>query len=288
MIGAFFYKLAGFLSSFLPQRLSEAITAMLARAQYYINTRSRENVIENLGVVLGPDTSERVLRRRAKNVFTNFASSIYCFVRLPYIDRDELKRRCDFNGIDRVAFELLERGGFILAGPHVGPWEIAGRCLSDLGVPIHTVALDHPTASVTKFFDQRRRSMGMVCYPISGSFKPLQTALKAGKCVALLIDRNYGRARRRDPLFGCEVPLPSSHCALAVRCGVPILTAVIVFDGNCRFKFVFNGPHYPDKSLEERVAMEQLQERCRADMEAFIRDYPEQWFNFESLKRVST
>jgi KDO2-lipid IV(A) lauroyltransferase len=125
----------------------------------------------------------------------------------------------------------------------------------------------------------------MVCYPISGSFKPLQQALNAGKCVALLIDRNYGRARRTERLFGLDVPLPSGHSALAVRCGVPILTAVIVFDGNCRFKFVYNGPHYPDKSLDERAAMEQLQQRCRLDMEEFIREFPDQWFNFESLKR---
>jgi KDO2-lipid IV(A) lauroyltransferase len=287
MIGAFFYKLAAFLSRLLPQRLSESITAMLARGHFYINSRSRENVGDNLRAVLGPGADEAEVRARTKEVFANFASSIYCFVRLPYLGSEQLRERCDFNGIDRVAKELIAKGGFILAGPHVGPWEIAGRCLSDLGIPIHTVTLDHPTESVTEFFDERRRAMGMVCYPISGSYKPLQEALKAGKCVALLIDRSYGRTRRREPLFGLDVPLPSGHSALAVRCGVPILTAVIVFDHNCRFRFVYNGPHYPDKTLDERSAMEQLQQRCRLDMEAYIRAFPEQWFNFESLKRES-
>jgi lauroyl/myristoyl acyltransferase len=84
------------------------------------------------------------------------------------------------------------------------------------------------------------------------------------------------------------VPLPSGHSALAVRCRVPILTAVIVFDGDCRFRFVYNGPHYPDASLDERSAMERLQELCRADMESYIRQFPEQWFNFDSLKRVAS
>lgn len=287
-MGALFYKLAAFLSRFLPQGLSESITSMLARGHFYINARSRENVGDNLRAILGPATDDGEVRKRTKDVFENFAQSIYCFVRLPYLGVDELRARCDFNGIDGVARDLLAKGGFILAGPHVGPWEIAGRCFSDLGIPIHTVTLDHPTASVTEFFDERRRSMGMVCYPISGSFNPLKKALKAGKCVALLIDRNYGRARRTEPLFGLDVPLPSGHSALAVRCGVPILTAVIVFDGNCRFKFVFNGPHYPDKTLDERSAMEDLQRRCRLDMEAFIQEFPDQWFNFESLKRETT
>ncbi|MEJ2721467.1 MAG: lysophospholipid acyltransferase family protein [bacterium] len=182
----------------------------------------------------------------------------------------------------------MKKGGFILAGPHVGPWEIAGRCFSDLGIPIHTVTLDHPSASVTAFFDDRRRSMGITCYPISGSFEPLKEALKSGKCVALLIDRNYGRTRRRDPFFGHDVPLPSGHSVLAVRCGVPVVTAVIVFDGECKFKFVYNGPHYPDGTLDERSAVEKLQELCRSDMEAYIRQYPEQWFNFNSLRKSAT
>jgi lauroyl/myristoyl acyltransferase len=288
MRGAFFYKLGAYLSRLLPQTLSEFITSMLARIHYRVNARSRMNVLENLRIILGPGTTEAAIDKRAMRVFLNFADSIYCFLRLPYIEREELGRRCDLNGIDEVAAGLLERGGFILAGPHVGPWEIAGRCFSDLGIPIHTVTLDHPSVSVTEFFDDRRRSMGMVCYPISGSFQPLKKALIAGNCVALLIDRNYGRARRRDPLFGLEVPLPSGHSALAVRCNVPIVTAVIVFDGDCRFKFVYKGPHYPDKTLDERTAMEQLQEICRSDMETFIREFPDQWFNFESLKRAAT
>ncbi len=287
MLGAFFYKLGGFLSGFLPQRLSEIITDGLARSQYWINSRSRASVQENLRVVLGPGTDETVIRKQARQVFSNFGHSIYCFLRLPYLDRTELRRRCDLNGIDEVASRLLDKGGFILAGPHVGPWEIAGRCFSDLGIRIHTVTLDHPSASVTAFFDERRRSMGMACYPISGSFQPLKDALNSGKCVALLIDRNYGRARRRDPLFGLDVPLPSGHSVLAVRCNAPIVTAVIVFDGDCRFKFVYNGPHYPDKALDERSAVEKLQALCRSDMESFIRRFPDQWFNFNSLKKAA-
>ncbi|UCG52983.1 MAG: lysophospholipid acyltransferase family protein [Candidatus Latescibacterota bacterium] len=284
MLGVLFYKLGAFFSHRLPNRLSEAITETLAQIQYYIRFGSRRNALENLRIVMGPKTNELEIQRRGKNLFSNFGRSIYCFLRVPYLPPGELRRRCDFRGIDDVARRLLADGGFILAGPHVGPWEIAGACLCDIGIPIHTVTLPHPSRRVTEFFDDRRRLMGIQCYPIGGSFLSLRRALQDGKCVALLIDREYGRVRGMQKMFGCDVALPRGHAALAVRCEVPILTAALVFDDGCGFKFVYGEPHYPDGSLDERMAIEKLQRECQADMERFIGEYPDQWFNFEPLR----
>jgi KDO2-lipid IV(A) lauroyltransferase len=230
---------------------------------------------------MGRTADEGEVRRRARHVFLNFGRSVYYFLRFPRRPLHELLEICDYEGIDVVVERLRSTGGFIVAGPHVGPWEIGGACLSALGIEIHTVALDHPSARVTDFFDRQRKLAGIVCHPIGGSFLALSKVLSKGRAVALLIDRSYEKNRRTFSMFGRHAELPVGHAALAVRCRAPVLTAVCVFARGERLKFDFNGPHYPDFSRGEDAAVEELHDRCRQDMERFIRDYPDQWFHFQ-------
>jgi lauroyl/myristoyl acyltransferase len=196
------------------------------------------------------------------------------------VSPDEWTARCDYGGIDTVTADLRVRGGFIIAGPHVGPWELAGVCLTALGLKVHTVAFDHPSSRVTEFFDRRRSRAGIVCHPVGNSLPALAAALERGECVALLIDRAYGKSRRSFTMFGRNVGLPSGHVALAVRCRVPVLTAVCVFRDDGGLRFVYRGPHYPDLAQGEEAAFEGLHRRCRVDMEEFIGACPDQWFHF--------
>ena len=279
MISSLFYKLGASLAGRLPVEFSEHVTTALSRSQYYMRDRSRRNVLRNTSLAMAGAADEEV-RRTARDVFDNFGRSIYSFLRLPYISPVELRAGCDYSGIDAVTADLRLRGGFVFAGPHVGPWEMAGACLNALGLKIHTVAFDHPSPRVTKFFDQRRSMAGIVCHPVGNSFPVLCEVLERGECVALLIDRTYGKTRRSFTMFGRSVGLPSGHAALAVRCRVPILTTACVFRDDGGLKFVFRGPHYPNLERGEEAAFEDLHRRCRADMEEFIAAFPGQWFHF--------
>lgn len=284
MISFLSYRLGATLARALPEDLSRSIADAIAFTQYHSRFGTRRNVRSNLRLVMGESASEEEVNAAARAVFFNFARAISCFLHIDRYRCEEGRARCDFQGLDAVLAALRRRGGFLLVGPHVGPWEIGGAFLSKLDLRIHTVALDHPSARVTDFFDERRRSVGIVCHSLGGAFEELRAALEGGDCVALLIDRkrNEGKAY---PMFGRNVTLPTGHAALAVQCGAPILTGVCVFaPPGDRFKFVFNGPHYPDPALDEDSRIEDLHRRCRADMERYIREYPDQWFNFESLE----
>jgi KDO2-lipid IV(A) lauroyltransferase len=279
MIAFLSYKIGAALSGVFPVGLSLHVASLLAGSQYRLRPGSRRSVLRNIRTVTGlgdgPDA-----QRLARGVFSNFGRSIYSFLRLPLLAPDDLRRTCDYAGLDALVEDLRRRGGFVIAGPHVGPWEMAGACLSALGLRVHTVALDHPSRGVTEFFDERRCAAGIVCHPIGKSFPALAEALERGECVALLVDRAYGRARRSYTMFGREVSLPTGHAALAVRCRVPVVSAVCVFDGKAGLRFVYRGPHYPDPSRGEEAALEALHGACRRDMEEFIRTYPDQWFHF--------
>lgn len=282
MISYLSYRLGAALARTLPAGPARSLTEVIARAQYHTRPLSRRNVRFNLRMVMGEGTSRDDVDAAAKNVFSNFGKSIYFFLRARGGGAGGAPPDlCDYAGIDRVVRDLREKGGFIVAGPHVGPWEMGGVFLSALGLRIHTVALDHPSARVTRFFEERRRSVGIICHPKGGAFPVLQKALEDGSCVALLIDRLTGRGGKPCTFFGRRVTLHTGHAVLAARCRVPILAAVCVFASGDRFRFAFGGPHYPDPSLGEEACVEDLHQRCREDMERFIREHPDQWFNFK-------
>jgi KDO2-lipid IV(A) lauroyltransferase len=283
MVGASFYKLGAFFARRLPQKLSESITLWIVGFQYLFRFRSRRIVRDNLRIVVGDRADNQEIHGLARRVFSNFGRSIYYFLRLPFMSDRELRARCDYSGLDEAIREAGDDGAFIFVGPHLGAWEIGAACLARLGIRLLTVALPHPSASVTRFFDERREMVGVECSSLPESTHALRGALREGKSVALLIDRAYGGRTGSFRWFDKDVELPLGHVAIAVRYGVPILTTVCTFDGDGGFKFVFGGPHYPRSDLGSGEAMVDLQEKCIADMTSFIREFPDQWFHFHPL-----
>jgi KDO2-lipid IV(A) lauroyltransferase len=248
--------------------------------QHFCRFRNRKIVLRNFQIALGDGRDEGELRQMVKNNFSNFARAIFSFLRMPHVGAERLSAMCNYDGFDDVVREVKRGGGFIVAGPHLGAWEVGGACISALGVRVHTVAFPHPSIRTTHFFDTQRMRVGLHSYPIGRSYAMLVKALRAGEAVALLIDRAYGPGHTTNEWFGTEVELPIGHIALAARCEVPIVTAACVLDGS-GYRFVYGGPYYPGTGDEE--ALKKLQNNCLRDMERFIRDNPEQWFNYHPL-----
>jgi len=286
MIGALIYHLGAYFARVLPRRISWAIGSALGRASYYLRARARRTVIQNLRVIHEGSLSEAELRRCAKRVFMNFTRSIYLFLRMPYIEHDQLLAAADFSSFQAAAEEIGEGKPFIVATAHVGPWELGGIIVTYMGYRLHTVALEHPSTHVTRFFSQRRELLGMQAHPLGSSFPILKHALEHGDCVALLIDRAYGRVSKRFALFGVESEFPLGHLVLSAACQVPVLTGAVVFDGPDNFRFVHRGTHYPEDIDDEFEKLERLQEKCLRDLEGIIREYSDQWFNFFPLMRT--
>lgn len=278
MIGAIVYRLGAFLASFLPTGFAEAVTEFILKPQYYFRIRSRRNVHRNLRIIMGPSVADNEIRRLARRTFSNFARSIYYFLRVPSMSRGELTTRVDSNGIEAILGEL--QNGCVIVGPHLGPWELGGARLASLGLRPRTVALPHPFESITKFFDEQRRKVGMESTPIGSSARSLRKALHSGEGVVLLIDRAYGDASEETVWFGRDIILPIGHVALAVHARVPIVTCCCVFTDDGNFKMVWKGPYHPDPSDTYNVSVRKLRDVCLRDMEEFIRAYPDQWFNF--------
>jgi len=283
MLGALLYHLGSYFARVLPGRVPRRIAWMIGMVNWVLRLKTRRVVAHNLRLAAGGDIPPRELRRRVRRTVLNFAECIEIFLELPSMEWEDLERRCDLSEFHRAVEVLGGSRAFVVAAAHVGPWELGGYCLSRLGYPLHTVALDHPSRHVTRFFSRRRARLGIQAYPLKDSFHKLEDALERGECVGLLVDRAYGNARLPATLFGVEKDFPLGHAILAVRKQVPVLVGGLVLDGD-GFRYVHGGTHFPDPALEVDERIARIQRACLADLEGIIRAHSDQWFHFRRLE----
>jgi lauroyl/myristoyl acyltransferase len=261
-----------------------AIAHGIGRFSYYLRVRTRHVIAHNLAIIHGGGLDEHHRRELVRGTILNFAACIQIFLELPSMKWEEIRERCDFTQFEEAMAEV--DGPFVVATAHIGPWELGGYCLSKMGYRLHTVALDHPSRYVTRFFSRRRALFDIHAYPLKNSFHRLQDALEAGDCVALIVDRAYGNARAPATLFGVTRDFPLGHAILSVRCNVPVLTGAIVMTGGDTFRYIHGGVHRPDPALPEAERIERVQQGCLADLEPIIRAHSDQWFHFRPLDRI--
>ncbi|MFH1754133.1 MAG: lysophospholipid acyltransferase family protein [Candidatus Latescibacterota bacterium] len=283
MFSAILYKFGAYLALHLPKQITLFIANLLADIQYATRFKVRRTVMCNLQIIHDDNFSQQQLRQLTRKIFRSFARSIFLFLRSPLLKREDLRNvgnAQDFAELTRK----LGNSGFIIATPHLGPWEVGGLWLAANGLTVNTVALDHTAEAVTAFFNQRREHSGLKIFPHRNSFHNLKDALNQGECVALLVDRGYGGASARSRWFGRELELPIGHILLSIRTCKPVLTGAFLFNEDGGFNCEVKGLYYPDLLLTEEEAVEQMQTRCLADFESLIKEHSDQWFHFLPLE----
>ena len=213
-------------------------------------------------------------------VFRNFSHSITDFLRISSENCEELQELCIIKGKKNLDDALKEGKGAILFTSHLGPWEVAGAYLSSLGYNIHTVALEHPSGRVTRFFSEKRRSWGIRDYPPGECAGNLLQALRNGDVVVLLVDRNFTNRGRELPFLGRKALFPDGHIVLAMRTSSPLIPCWCCY----------NDKGLIEESIDEPIRLQQGQENptdigriCLEKIENSLRSHPEQWFAFDNL-----
>ena len=93
--------------------------------------------------------------------------------------------------------------------------------------------------------------------------------------MALLCDRDLSRRGVRVTFFGEETTLPPGPAALALKMGVPMVTAATFFDG------AGHRVDIKELSLEGASDVVTLTQRIATALEGIIRQAPEQWHLFQ-------
>jgi KDO2-lipid IV(A) lauroyltransferase len=203
--------------------------------------------------------------------------------RLPGLTTEEVDAGFAYEGFGHVDDALSAGVGVILALPHLGGWEWAGRWVAEQGIPITVVVEPLENEELFEWFVSFRRELGMTVVPLGPDAAPaVLGALKANEIVCLLCDRDITGGGVEVEFFGERTTLPAGPAMLALRTGAALLPTAVYFtdrrDGH-------HGVVRPPLTLASRGKLRddvgRLTQLLAGELEQLIRRAPEQWHLFQ-------
>ena len=278
MASAALYRCGAFCARHAPEPVSQAAAAVAARIAAVSDRDRRVLVARNLERALSRSLSRSESRRKVVQVFEWYARYFVESFRLPSLSAEEVDDGFGYQGVDAIERAVRAGTGPILVMPHLGTWEWAAWWLA-LVPKMKVTAVVEPLEppEVFEWFLSLRRKLGMEIVtlgPEAGG--KLVTAIRRGRVVCLLSDRDIGATGTPVEFFGERTRLPSGPAALALRTGAPLIPAAVYWRGSARHAIAL-----PPLDTTRRG-------RFRSDVARVVRDYataleelirvaPEQW-----------
>jgi KDO2-lipid IV(A) lauroyltransferase len=245
--------------------------------------RDRRPVIRaNLRRVVGPDLSDAALERLVTGAFDSYAKYWVESARLVAMRPAEVFRRFSIEGFDRVEEEMAKHRGAILALPHLGFWDLGGAWLTLKGYPMTTVAEALEPPDLFEWFRAQREALGLTILEFGpGTSGRLAAALRAGRLVGLVADRDLVGNGVAVEFFGEVTTLPGGSAVLALRTGAPLFPSIVYQRPGGKGHGVIRPPIEMERTDNLRADVTRLTRMLAAEFEQLIRQAPEQWHMFQ-------
>ena len=177
---------------------------------------------------------------------------------------------------------LQQEKGVIVAGSHIGNFELLGRSFKQENKRINVViyggeseALSRQRSSV---FGENNVNLVPVTSDMSHLFT-IKNALDNGEVVAILCDRLFGSPKKKTLDFmGHPADFPVGPFRMAAQMDVPVLSVAVMKEKGLRYTCrptLLN----VDPDIPSNQKCDMLMEQYVKSLEDILQQYPEQWFN---------
>lgn len=224
------------------------------------------------------------LRRATQEAFDSYTRYFIESFRLPHLPARQVDRGMRVQGYEHVEAALAQGNGVILALPHLGGWEWAGRWMVDRGLGLTVIVEQLEPPELFEWFVDLRAELGMNVVPLGPTAgREVLAALKRNDVVCLLSDRDIHRSGIPVEFFGEVTTLPAGPATLALRAGAPVLpTAVYFTDETDGHLGVVRPPLDLTRSGDGlRADVAAGTQALARELEHLIRRAPHQWHLFQ-------
>lgn len=224
------------------------------------------------------------LRRAVQESFDSYARYWIESFRLPNLSKRAVAAPFREDGYRHLVDALDAGTGAIIALPHLGGWEWAGRWIADRGHPITVVVerLDPP--ELFEWFVDLRSKLGMTVVPLGPhAGTEVIKAIKANHVVCLLSDRDIQGGGIEVEFFGERTTLPGGAATVALRTGAPILPTGVYFTDRFDGHLGYVRPPIPVERSAGRLRddVQRVTQAVAHELEVLIRRAPSQWHMFQ-------
>lgn len=246
--------------------------------------RERRGTIERHLRRVDPSLDGWQLRQAVKQAFDSYARYWIESFRLPTTSARIVDAGFSVEGYEHITQGLARRRGVILALPHLGGWEWAGRWLADNGNRVTAIVEQIDPPELFDWFARLRNDLGMTVVPLGpDAGRAVLRALAGNEIVCLLCDRHIGGSGGVDvEFFGEHTTLPAGPATIALRADAPLLPVGVYFTPQR------NGHHAivrPPVSMTRegrlRDDVARVTQTLTTELEWLIRRAPSQWHLFQ-------
>ncbi|MGO9029608.1 MAG: phosphatidylinositol mannoside acyltransferase [Acidimicrobiales bacterium] len=279
------YSMLGRVLGALPEPVALAAATAVGDVLFEVRDEQRETVSRNLRRVLGAAVDEASLRQWAKRSFRAYARYWVEGARLGATPQAEVLQHFVLEeGFEHLAEGMSTGHGVVLALPHVGSWEYGGAFLAAIGYPMIAVAERVEPPELFDYFVAQRAAMGLTVIPLGeGSTAALMQAIRAGRLVGLLSDRDLSGTGVEVEFFGEKTTMPGGPATMALRTGATLLTAAVYSGPGRDHHAVINRPIDTARTGSFRTDVHRITQEIATEFEGLIRRAPEQWHVFQPL-----
>jgi KDO2-lipid IV(A) lauroyltransferase len=260
----------------------QALVAPVALGSGLVAARAmpgrRHMVARHLTRVMGDGLSGAELRRAVDASFQSYARFWVESFRLPGMDLSDVEARFSAEGFEHVQAGVAGGRGTILALPHLGNWDLAGRWVAGRGIRVTAVVERLEPPELFEWFVAARSRFGLDVIALGPAAGPAVTrALRENHAVALACDRDVGGAGVEVEFFGERTTLPAGPATLGLRTGAPILPLAVYERGEGRYHAVIRPPVPARREGTVREDVMRVTQAVTRELESLIRAAPRQW-----------
>ncbi len=264
---------------YLPRPLLDALVGAGARAARRLDRRHSDAARRFLEQAFGPlpagELEERVLT--AWRHFLRITVDSEAFMR--HVPTERMLDHYELELSPEVERVRAAGRGALLVGGHIGDWEAGSALMPRIGFdPFYAFSRPPRNRPLSQAVQRSRERRGVRLLPRRGGMSDARRIVQAGGAIGLLLDQ---RAREKPvlaPFFGRPARCDRAAAVLIKRLRIPILVAAcfVLPPERFRYRFVLRTVLWPDELAGAEI--EEVVARVNAEIEALVRERPEQYF----------
>ena len=276
------YRLGSVLARLTPGFVAQGAVSLLAPG-IALSLREKRGMIERHLRRVNPTVSRFALRQQSQQAFDSYMRYYAESFRLPSIGRKHVDRCFSVDGFHHIEEGLAKGNGVILALPHLGGWEWAGRWMADRGHRMTVIVEPLQPPELFEWFTNLRSSLGMNVVPLGPEAAgAVLSALRKNEIVCLLCDRDIQGGGVQVSFFGENTTLPAGPAMLGLRSNATVLPTAVYFTSKVDGHHAVIKPPLPmDRTGGLRESVSHITQLLANDLEDLIRRAPEQWHLFQ-------
>jgi len=266
----------------LPVDAGNWVADRLGDLAWMLAGRSRCAARSNMRHVLGPQVSERVIRRVAHQVFRNAARNYYDLLRVGRLSDADLDRIVDFDHESLAMVQQLaaEGKGVLMVSAHWGAFDMVTQVLERRGLSIMFLVARFRPPAIAEFLTALRGQRGSEFVMIDdglATLKKVMQALRGGRLVGMMPDRNMDRSGVVIPFFGDDTVVATGLAKMALRGHTVVVPGFCYRVKKNRYSVFFTPPIYAPREGDEPSKVATLTRAVFSVIEQQIARDPTQW-----------